>query len=173
MSSERVVEHHQGAQLGEQLAHLRVDRAIPGERLRLPLRVGRLHHRTLADLDGQRGHEAVDRPVTVDVPRAPRAAPPARIDATARAWGAISSATPRSWAGLWQSTTSSARAATSALLASASPPVSCASASRALGDGIEAQHRPPPPAGERARHVAAPIKPICIGRLPYRLLSFD
>ena len=25
----------------------------------------------------------------------------------------------------------------------------------ALGDGIEAQHRAPPPAGKRARHVAA------------------
>src|SRR5919202_2405481 len=82
------------------------------------------------------------------------------MDITARACGATSSATDSSWAGLWQSTTRSARWARSAFDATASPPTSAASAS-ARGRSTSAHSTGSRQPSARPRAIAPdPMRPI-------------
>ena len=114
-----------------------------------------LHDRALAHLDGERGDEAVDRPVA-GRPRAARAAAWRRGSRRPRGRAARALRRPLpSWAGLWQSTSRSARWATSALLGERLAAHLRGQAARALGERVGAQQRPAPPARQRASHVAA------------------
>ena len=77
------------------------------------------------------------------------------METTAFASPPTSSATADSPAGLWQSRTKSARCASSALVATASPPTSSASCLGAIRQQIRAEHRLSPSPDERPGHVAA------------------
>ena len=84
----------------------------------------------------------------------------ARIDITARACGATSSATDRSCAGLWHRTTRSARWASSAFVSTATPPTSSASArARSMSMSVHRTGRRHPSASPRAM-APDPIRPI-------------
>src|SRR3954447_13123547 len=84
----------------------------------------------------------------------------ARIDTTALACGPTSSATDSSCAGLWHSTTRSARCASSAFDATASPPTSAASAC-ARGKSTSAHRTGWRQPSARPRAMApAPMRPI-------------
>src|SRR4051794_30692731 len=84
----------------------------------------------------------------------------ARIDTTAFACDPISRATDSSWAGLWHSTTRSARCASSAFDATASPPTSAASAC-ARGKSTSAHRTGWRQPSARPRAMApAPMRPI-------------
>src|SRR4051795_531673 len=77
----------------------------------------------------------------------------------ALAWGATSAATEASCGGLWHSTTTSARWATSAADQSASPPTSWASArARSATTSVQSNGRPQPRASPRAM-LPAPMRP--------------
>src|SRR3954471_12319697 len=81
----------------------------------------------------------------------------------ALAWGATSAATEASCGGLWHSTTTSARWATSAADASASPPTSSASArARSATTSVHSTGRPQPRASPRAM-LPAPMRPSTTG----------
>src|SRR4051812_19233988 len=87
---------------------------------------------------------------------------PPRIEMTALASSRSSSATASSCAGLWQSTTTSARCATSRLEARASPPSSSASAAARSATGSAHSTGSPQPRASARAMFPAPIRPTCM-----------
>src|SRR4051795_3099036 len=91
----------------------------------------------------------------------------------ALAWGATAAATEASCGGLWHSTTTSARWATSAADASASPPTSSASArARSATTSVHSTGRPQPRASPRAM-LPAPMRPSTTGSALVEESLFD
>src|SRR5690242_1034302 len=87
---------------------------------------------------------------------------PPRIDAIALALPCVECATSSSCAGLWASSTTSARSATSPFDSSASPPSSDASACAFSGTTSATSTGSPNPRARAEAMFPAPIRPICI-----------
>ena len=151
---ERVVEHDERAELGEQRADGRVELVVGAAR-----GIGGLHDGALAHLDGQRRDEAVDRLAGIGLAqRLQRRGGEDRRDGlrvrrdfardVLQLRGLVAEhdeiGAPRHLGVVGQ------RLAADLL----------GQRSGALGQRVGAQQRPSPPARERASHVAAPISPI-------------
>src|SRR5512133_875305 len=95
------------------------------------------------------------------------------METIALASGATSAATAASWGGLWHRTTTSARWATSAADANASPPTSSVSASaRSATTSVHSTGRPQPRASPRAM-LPAPMRPSTTGSALVEEALFD
>ena len=143
---ERVGEHDERAELGEQRLHARVEVGVLG-------RVGRLHHGALAHLDGERGDEAVHGPVGIGgVQRSERRGGEDRGDGT-RVRGQLARHVLQLSRLVAENDQIGAFGHLSVVRERFAADLSGQS-SGALGERVGAQQRTTPPARERAGHVA-------------------